>query len=89
VTEACWCCGQQYAERELVRLGSHPEVAVCGRCARFLVRRSRAQRDEYAPSAGARARAVLDRSRDVVIEHGWHRLPVVGPVLRWMGDRLP
>jgi hypothetical protein len=25
----CWCCGQRYPNERLVRLGSHPEVAVC------------------------------------------------------------
>jgi hypothetical protein len=37
----------------------------------------------------ARARSVLTKGRDVVVEHGWHRLPVVGPALRWIGDHLP
>src|SRR5207249_3782151 len=33
---ACWCCGSAYHEADLVRLGSHPEVGVCLRCAHFL-----------------------------------------------------
>ncbi|WP_371406803.1 hypothetical protein OHA10_14945 [Kribbella sp. NBC_00662] len=34
----CWCCGNQFEEQDLVRLGSHPEVGVCSGCARFLHR---------------------------------------------------
>jgi hypothetical protein len=37
-TPACWCCGAEFEERDLVRLGSHPEVGVCFGCARFLQR---------------------------------------------------
>lgn len=85
----CWCCGHEYSESELVRLGEHPEVAVCSRCARFLVRRSRQRADALDSSMAARARSVLTKGRDVVVEHGWHRLPVVGPALRWIGDHLP
>jgi len=86
---SCWCCGQTYPEADLVRLGRHPEAAVCNRCARFLVRRFRQRADVVSPSVGARARSVVTRGRDLVIEHGWHRLPVIGPALRWMGDHLP
>ena len=85
----CWCCGQEYAEADLVRLGSHPEVGVCFRCARFLSRKAQEAQDRKHPSAAGRARAVLNRGRDTAIEHGWHRLPVVGPALRWLGDHLP
>jgi hypothetical protein len=85
----CWCCGQTFAEAQLVRLGSDPEAGVCFRCARFLNRKARERQDVQHPSPGARARAVVSRGRDVVIEHGWHRLPVIGATLRWVDDRLP
>ena len=32
----CWCCGSSQSELSVVRLGDHPEVAVCLRCAHFL-----------------------------------------------------
>lgn len=37
----CWCCGDQTVQASLVRLGEHPEVAVCFRCVRVLARRKR------------------------------------------------
>lgn len=85
----CWCCGQSYPDARLVHLGSHPEVAVCFRCARFLNRRARQAQDQLQPSPGARVRGVLNKGRDVVVEHRWHQLPTVGASLRWLGDHLP
>ena len=32
----CWCCGAIEDTSRLVRLGNHPEVAVCVRCAHAL-----------------------------------------------------
>jgi hypothetical protein len=37
----CWCCGSASQEAELVRLGRHPEVGVCLRCAHFLHQQAR------------------------------------------------
>ena len=85
----CWCCGQVYVDDDLIRLGSRPEAAVCFRCARFLHQRARQAQDENSTSPGARARQVVDHSREFVVEQGWQRLPVVGPVLRWLGDHVP
>ena len=42
----CWCCGNSHSEVGLIRLGSHPEIAVCLDCARFLNRRAGERRDE-------------------------------------------
>jgi hypothetical protein len=33
---ACWCCGEQYASDDLVRLGCHDEVALCDGCIGWL-----------------------------------------------------
>ena len=85
----CWCCGHVYSDDQLVHLGSRPEAAVCFRCARFLNQRARRAQDAHSISPGARIRGVLDHSRDFVVERGWHRLPVLGSTLRWLGDRLP
>jgi hypothetical protein len=96
----CWCCGQTFTESRLVRLGTHPEVAVCLRCARSLNRQARASQERLSPPPATIAArvvadvlaapvAVLDRARDVVVRRGWARLPGVGPPLRWLGDHLP
>ena len=83
----CWCCGQQ--KPDVVRLGNHPEVAVCLDCAHFLHQRARAREDELRPSPGARIRDALRAARGVVIRRGWHERPVIGPILRRLGRRLP
>ncbi len=86
---ACWCCGEPYAELAVVRLGEHPEVAVCFGCAHFLHQRARAQEDAARPSPAARARDPLRATRELVIRRGWHTRPVIGPLLRRLGTRLP
>ena len=86
---ACWCCGAPRPEEELVRLGDHPEVAVCLGCAHFLHQRARAREDELRPSPAGRARDLLRAGRQLVIRHGWHDRPVIGPLLRRLGTRLP
>jgi len=40
---ACWCCGEERATAELVRLGCHDEVALCDGCVGWLADQ-RAQR---------------------------------------------
>ena len=52
----CWCCGQRYPNEQLVRLGSHPEVAVCVRCAHFLHQQAVHREDALRPSIGSRLR---------------------------------
>jgi hypothetical protein len=85
----CWCCGQPYAESQLVRLGSHPEAAVCPRCAAYLHRQARARQDAQRPTPAARVRTAELRVRGYVVDRGWHRNRYVGPWLRWLGDHLP
>jgi hypothetical protein len=88
-TPACWCCGEHFAEHHLVRLGSHPEVGVCLGCARFLQRWAAEREDELHPSRAARVRAGVRRIRDWVIRRDWHRLGLVGRVLRRIDRHLP
>jgi hypothetical protein len=86
----CWCCGRAAQEAGVVRLGTHREVAVCLRCAHLLHQRARGRRDAYQPrSPLARLRGALRAGRRVAMRRGWHHAPVLGPVLRWLGPRLP
>ena len=85
----CWCCGGEFDERDLVRLGTHPEVGVCLGCARYLQRRAAEREDELRRGLAARLRARVRGARESVIRHGWHRLPVVGTVLRRIDRHLP
>ena len=85
----CWCCGQGQAPEDVVRLGDHPEVAVCLGCTHFLHQRARAAEDARRPSPAARVRDGLRAVRSVVIARHWHEKPVIGGPLRWLGARLP
>ncbi|WP_132286541.1 hypothetical protein [Kribbella sp. VKM Ac-2568] len=86
---ACWCCGGEFDERDLVRLGTHPEVGVCLGCARYLQRRAAEREDELRISPAARLRVGVRGAREWVISRGWHRLPVVGTVLQRIDRHLP
>jgi hypothetical protein len=85
----CWCCGQRYPNEQPVRLGSHPEVAVCLRCAHFLHQQAMQREDALRPSTGSRLRDGLRWGRRVVMDHHWHQRPVIGRPLRWLGRYLP
>jgi hypothetical protein len=85
----CWCCGQHQPPEDVVHLGDHPEVAVCLGCAHFLHQRARAREDELRPSPAARVRDGLRAVRGLVIARRWHEKRLIGPVLRWLGTRLP
>jgi hypothetical protein len=85
----CWCCGQRSAEQRCVRLGNHPEVAVCLACAHFLHQQARQREDALRPSIAARLRDCVRWGRRVVIDRGWHRHRLIGRPLRWLGRRLP
>jgi hypothetical protein len=85
----CWCCGKVHPATALLNLGSRPEATVCLWCADFLARRADERRDHLRPSLAGRARGVLRAGRRTVMEHGWQTLPVVGPLLRWLGRYLP
>ena len=86
---ACWCCGRPRPERDVLRLGEHPEAAVCLGCAHFLHQRARAREDAARPSPAARGRDALRAARGLVVRHGGQTRPVSGPLLRWLGTRLP
>jgi hypothetical protein len=85
----CWCCGNQFDERDLLRLGTHPEVEVCFGCARYLQRRAAEREDERRASVGVRVRSGVRGARDWVIRRGLHRRPVLGRVLRRIDRHLP
>ena len=85
----CWCCGQRRPADDVVRLGNHPEVAVCLSCAHFVHQRARAREDERSRSPAARVRDGLRAARELVLRRRWHERPLIGPVLRWLGTRLP
>ena len=88
-TADCWCCGRPRPESDVVRLGGHPEVAVCLRCAHYLHQQARSREDARRPSAAARVRDALRAGRRLVMRRGWHQAPVIGRLLRRLGQRLP
>lgn len=85
----CWCCGSSYPEAELVHLGNHPEVGICVGCSRWVWRRAVRRHDGQRRSPAARARRVIDRARDAVIQRGWHERGLLGTVLRRIDRYLP
>lgn len=86
---ACWCCGTEVGEQELIGLGAHPEVKICLRCAIWVKRRANLRRHEQNPSwAGHVARGVAG-IRAAVMAHGWHRHGRLGTLLRRIDRYLP
>jgi hypothetical protein len=85
--DECWCCGTP--AQPGVRLGNHPEVVVCLRCARWLSKQAGAVEDGARSSPAAAARNALRAARGYVVRHGWHRHRAVGRPLRWLGRWLP
>lgn len=85
----CWCCGRECSEDDVVHLGSHPEVAVCLRCAHFLHQQARGREDAGRRSPSVRLRELLRAGRRTVLRHGWQNAPLIGPLLRRLGPRLP
>ena len=85
----CWCCGSIDDPDRMVHLGNHPEVRLCGPCARWVAKHAWEieDRDKIGPLV-----AMRDRFRQVrreVLDHNWHRHPVFGRPLRWLGNHLP
>ena len=85
----CWCCGSHQRADDLVHLGNHPEVGVCLGCAHYLHQQARSREDAAHPSPAARARDGLRAARSLVIARRWHEKPLIGPLLHWLGRRLP
>jgi hypothetical protein len=85
----CWCCGLALDSDPVVRLGRHPEVTLCTRCARWLAKRADEVEDSERSGLAVTARNALRRGRQAVIQRGWHNRPVVGRMLRRLGRWLP
>lgn len=85
----CWCCGTVGDPLRMIRLGDHPEVQLCVRCARWAAKQAWEIEDRArtGPLVIARDRARLLRRR--VIEHGWQHNRLLGGAVRWLGRRLP
>ena len=85
----CWCCGQATPADRLVHLGTHPEVAVCTRCAHALSKWAWELDDRDKASLAARARDAIRAVRKNVVRRGWHQHRLVGQYLRWLGKYTP
>jgi hypothetical protein len=85
----CWCCGNTFDERDLSRLGTHPEVGVCAGCAQWLHRRARSSADTGARTPAAVTRRTMGAVRGRVMRAGLQDWPVLGPLLRRLDRHLP
>jgi hypothetical protein len=73
----------------MVHLANHPEVALCRPCARWAAKQ--AWEIEDRDKIGV-LRMMRDRVRHLrrgLIDRNWHRLPVIGRPLRWLGRHVP
>ena len=73
----------------MVRLGDHPEVALCHPCARWAAKEAREIEDRDRTGVLASVRGQIRTVRHGVIDRNWHRHRVVGRPLRWLGKHLP
>jgi hypothetical protein len=73
----------------MVRLGNHPEVGVCIRCAHFLHKQAGGLEDRQRAGVLPRLRDGLRTIREGVVQRGWHQRPLIGRPLRWLGKFLP
>ena len=73
----------------MVRLGDHPEVRLCLRCAHFVHQRAWQIEDQGGGGPGGRVRDGLRILRAGVLRRGWHRNRFVSGGLRWLGRYLP
>lgn len=87
--DECWCCGCQRDPAEMVHLESHPEVAICIRCAYSLKTRAWEIDDRARTGVGVRARNGLRSIRRQVVHKGLHQNTLLGRPLRWLGRKLP
>ena len=86
---SCWCCGNAFDERDLTRLGTHPEVAVCAGCATWLNRRARSAADLGHRAPGVVVRRAVAGVRARVMRAGVQDWPLVGSLLRRLDRHLP
>ena len=85
----CWCCGRPQTDDQVVRLGLHPEVAICLSCAHTVHQRAREREDHQRPGPLTPVRDGLRAARTWVIHQQLHTKPVIGRPLRWLGRHLP
>jgi hypothetical protein len=85
----CWCCGNLQDPAQMIRLGNHPEVTLCVRCAHRVAQQASEIDDRSMSGPAVRARDALRVMRRRVMERGWHRSRTFGPLFRWLGTRLP
>lgn len=85
----CWCCGRVEDPMRMVHLGDHPEVALCLGCARWAAKQAWEIEDQNRTGPLVLARDRLRSLRRDVIARGWHRHPLIGRPLRWLGKRAP
>jgi hypothetical protein len=85
----CWCCGAIEDPSRLVRLGNHPEVAVCVRCAHALSKWAWEIEDRSRTGIAVRARDQFRLLRKAVMRRGWQHHRLIGRQLRCNGKRLP
>jgi hypothetical protein len=85
----CWCCGTIDDPAQMVHLGNHPEVALCRGCARWVAKQAWEIDDRSKNGLLVSARDRFRAARRGVINRGWHRNPVLGRPLRWIGRHLP
>jgi hypothetical protein len=85
----CWCCGVIEDPVKLVRLGNHPEVTVCTRCAHSISKWAWAIEDQSRAGFAVGARDQLRRLRKTVVQRGWHHNRFIGRPLRWLGKHTP
>lgn len=85
----CWCCGNIETSETVVHLGNHPEVALCLGCAQWAGKQADATKDRSRTGAAVMLRRRARLVRQVVVQRGWHRIPVVGTALRRLGRHTP
>jgi len=89
ISSECWCCGCIDDPTRMVHLGNHPEVSLCVRCAHSVSKWAWEIEDQSKTGPLVMARDRFRAVRRGVIRRGWHRSPLVGGPLRWIGKRLP
>ena len=85
----CWCCGTIDDPARLIRLGNHPEVALCVRCGRWAAKRAWEIEDMSKTGPLVAARDRLRAIRRGVVRRGWQHNRFLGGALRRLGKRLP
>lgn len=85
----CWCWGSRIDAGRVVRLGDHPEVGICPRCARWIGKSGREIEDRDPHGGAVLLRDQMRRLRCTAVAKGWQHRPLVGKGLRWLGRWMP